>query len=86
MADLVPGNLAQNVADAGPRPPAPPQLVVSDRRVDPTRWQHVIPPSLADELGDTPELAQHRDVYARWQQATRTVDDLAPPPRPGRRA
>ena len=74
--ELIAGTVAPTVADAGPPPPAPPKLVVSDRRPDPRRLEHVIPPALAAELGDAAELEHHRDTYRRWEQATSRVGDL----------
>lgn len=74
--ELLPGTLAETVADAGPQPPAPPKLVASDRRPDPRRWELVIPPSLAAELGDAGELKAHGDTFKRWQAAGKRVDDL----------
>jgi hypothetical protein len=69
--------LAPTVADVEAPPPAPPKLVAPDRRgIDPRRWELVIPPSLAAELGDAPVLTAHRDVYARWEAATKRVGDL----------
>jgi hypothetical protein len=70
------GTLAPTVAEVGTPPPAPPRLVISDRRPDPTRLEHIIPPTLADELGDAAELAAHRDTYARWQANTKRAEDL----------
>jgi hypothetical protein len=70
------GTLAPTVAEVGPPPPSPPRLVISDRRPDPTRLEHIIPPTLADELGDSAELAAHRDTYTRWQANVKRAADL----------
>ena len=73
---LTSSDLAPTVADAGPQPPAPPKLVASDRRPDPSRWEHVIPPALAAELGDAAELKRTATSIERWQAATKRVGDL----------
>ena len=63
--------------EVGPQSPVPPKLVASDRRgVDARRWEFVIPPSLAAELGDSTELEHHRDTFKRWEAAAARVGDL----------
>jgi amphi-Trp domain-containing protein len=69
MAELLEGNLAPTVAEAGSPPPSPPKLVVGDRRLDATRLELVVPPTLAAELGDAEELRAHRSTFKRWQAA-----------------
>ena len=73
--------------EVGPQSPVPPKLVASDRRgVDARRWEFVIPPSLAAELGDSTELEHHRDTFKRWEAAAARVGDLLLAVRRGARA
>ena len=63
--ELLPGQLAATVAEAGPGPPPRPKLRRSDRRPDPGRWRDVIPPLLAEQVADSEQLATHRKLVGR---------------------
>jgi len=73
---LIPGTVAETVAERPPGPPPRPKLIVGDRRLDPTRLEHVIPPTVASEVGDAEELRAHRQTFKRWQAAAERLRKL----------
>jgi hypothetical protein len=74
--ELLPGNLAPTVGEAGPGPPPRPKLRRSERVPDPRRWRDVIPPLLAEQVADSEALAAHRKLVERVEAATAKLDEL----------
>jgi hypothetical protein len=54
--ELLKGVVVLTTAEAGQPPPAPPKLVIGDRRFDPARLEHVVGPTLAAERPEQPDL------------------------------
>ena len=74
--ELLPGQLAPTVAEAGPGPPPRPKLRRPERRPDPGGWRDVIPPALAEQIADGDALKAHRALVERVEQATRKLREL----------
>jgi hypothetical protein len=74
--ELLPGQLAPTVAEAGPGPPPRPKLRRSERIPDPGRWRDVIPPLLAEQVADSEQLAAHRKLVGRVEAATAKLAEL----------
>jgi hypothetical protein len=66
--ELLPGQLAPTVDEAGPGPPPRPKLARSQRVDDPRRWATVIPPMLAGEVADSDALKVHRALVKRVEE------------------
>jgi hypothetical protein len=76
MPELLPGQLAPTVAEAGPGPPPRPKLARSERIPDPRRWHDVIPPVLQELIADSEEVAAHAKLVERVEAAAAKVAEL----------
>jgi hypothetical protein len=74
--ELLPGQLAPTVDEAGPGPPPRPKLRRPERRPDPSRWRDVIPPALAEEVADGEALERHRELVERVDAAAVKLREL----------
>jgi hypothetical protein len=83
--ELLPGQLAPTVDEAGPGPPPRPKLRRSERIPDPRRWRDVIPPVLAEQVADSEPLAAHHALAERVEAATAKLAELRARARPGDR-